>query len=99
MTVTVKSFEANTVKIGISGRFDCNLHRCFRDAYRELPRDTHFLVDFSETDYLDSSGLGMLLLLREFAGGENSRITIAGCCDKIKRILDIANFDKLFTIR
>ena len=46
---------------------------------------TRIVVDFSKTDYLDSSALGMLLLLREHAGGESSDITISntsGTCKK-----------------
>ena len=52
----------------------------------------------SGTEYIDSSALGMLLLLREHAGNESSNITIEGCNDDIKKIFSISNFEKLFTI-
>jgi anti-anti-sigma factor len=55
-------------------------------------------VDLSGTDYLDSSALGMLLLLREHAGGEGSKIDIVNSSPDVKKILDVANFGKLFEI-
>jgi anti-anti-sigma factor len=51
------------------------------------------------TDYIDSSALGMLLLLREHAGNDKADITISGCKDEIRKILSIANFERLFNIQ
>jgi len=50
------------------------------------------------TEYLDSSALGMLLLLREHAGGESSNIRISKASPEVKKILEVANFEKLFNI-
>ena len=55
-----------------------------------------YVVDLSDTEYLDSSALGMLLLLREHAGGESSKIEISQASDEVRKILDVANFGKLF---
>ena len=91
--------EGNNVTITVSGRFNFNDHASFRSAYKELPPDATYLLDMSNTEYMDSSALGMLLLLREHAGGDSSKIVIAGCAPDIKKILNIANFQKLFEIR
>ncbi|MEB0155953.1 STAS domain-containing protein, partial [Pseudomonas sp. CCC3.2] len=48
--------------------------------------------------YLDSSALGMLLLLRDHAGGENSKISLINCNKDVGTILTISNFSKLFKI-
>ena len=53
----------------------------------------------TDADYMDSSALGMLLLLREHAGGDNAKIEVVGCKPEIKKILAIANFQKLFDIK
>ena len=55
-----------------------------------------YVVDLSNTEYLDSSALGMLLLLREHAGGENANIEITQASADVRKILDVANFSKLF---
>ena len=52
----------------------------------------------SEATYLDSSALGMLLLLRDHAGGDDSAIKILHCNDDVKKILTISNFGQLFQI-
>ncbi|VAW85620.1 Anti-sigma B factor antagonist RsbV [hydrothermal vent metagenome] len=98
---TAVSASGDTVTITISGRFDFSIHRDFRLAYEDAKSTSEkpsFVVDLSGTDYMDSSALGMLLLLREHAGGDESNIKISNCRPVIKEILDIANFDKLFAI-
>ncbi|MDH5230915.1 MAG: STAS domain-containing protein [Gammaproteobacteria bacterium] len=91
--------NGNTVTISINGRFDFNDHTAFRDAYRDASGSAKFVLDMAGTEYMDSSALGMLLLLREHAGGDKADISIAGCKPEIKKILTIANFQKLFNIR
>ncbi|MFP4079211.1 MAG: STAS domain-containing protein [Ectothiorhodospira sp.] len=91
--------QSNLVTITIGGRFDFAQHKHFRDAYRDIPANTRrYVVDLSEATYLDSSALGMLLLLREHAGGDSARITIRGCSTDVQRVLRIANFDRLFSL-
>ncbi|WP_328986734.1 STAS domain-containing protein [Thiorhodovibrio winogradskyi] len=87
------------VIIKIDGRFDFAQHKAFRDAYRDIsPGSKTYVVDLSATSYLDSSALGMLLLLREHAGGDASPVRIQGCGEDVQRVLKIANFEKLFRI-
>ncbi|HBF07468.1 MAG TPA: anti-anti-sigma factor, partial [Gammaproteobacteria bacterium] len=45
------------------------------------------------------SALGMLLLLRDHAGGDTSHIEIVNCNNDVKKILTISNFEQLFTIK
>ncbi len=99
MSVTC-NVNGSVVKITISGRFDFASHKEFREAYRNTPSgsDNEFIMDMSGTEYVDSSALGMMLLLREHAGGDQARILIKGCRKDVKDILIVSNFDKLFTI-
>ena len=55
-------------------------------------------INLSGTDYLDSSALGMLLLLRQHAGGDTSKINITKASEDVRKVLDVANFGKLFNI-
>jgi anti-anti-sigma factor len=82
----------------LHGDFVFDLNREFRDAYKELPSSTEFTIDFAQTNYMDSAGLGMLIRLREFAGKENARIRLTGINDTIRTILKVANFGRLFRI-
>lgn len=91
--------HGDTRTLRIDGRFDFNMHRSFRELYECAPPEiAHYVIDLSKTDYMDSSALGMLLLLREHVQGERGRVRIVNGNHEIRKILEIANFDKLFEI-
>ena len=89
--------DGKCVIIRMASRFDFGVHKKFREAYR-LQNNASFEVDLSHTEYMDSSALGMLLLLREHAGGDKAKITLRNPNQTVGKILRIANFDKLFEI-
>lgn len=89
--------DGNQLTIKIHGRFDFNLHKPFREAYKGLSGVNEYVIDLSTAEYLDSSALGMLLLLREHAG-EGTAIRVVGCNDEIRKIFTISNFDRLFSL-
>ena len=93
--------ESGKATIKLSGRFDFNTHREFRAAYEPLVGDGSVravVIDLSGVDYLDSSALGMLLMLRDKLGGVSKEVTLSGVRGNVKQVLDIANFGKLFQI-
>jgi CheY-like chemotaxis protein/anti-anti-sigma regulatory factor len=62
--------EGNKATLSLNGRFDFHSHRDFRAAYEGALGESgirEIEINFSAVDYLDSSALGMLLLLREKA--------------------------------
>lgn len=96
---TMVSDGGSKVTIAVAGKFDFQLYDEFRASYADTGgTGIEYVIDLSDTDYLDSSALGMLLLLREHAGGEESRIEITEASTDVKKILDVANFGKLFDI-
>ena len=91
--------DNKSATIKISGRFDFSLHNDFRKSYKEVVLTSgEYVVDLSGTEYLDSSALGMLLLLKEHADSQASSVKLTGFSDEIKEILTIASFDKIFTL-
>lgn len=99
MQASVAVSEGRAV-IQLQGRFDFNSHRDFRaaiDAALASPA-TAITLDFDAVEYLDSSALGMLLMLRDRAKGAACEVTLAGCRGAVKQVLDIANFGRLFNI-
>lgn len=100
MAIWSTAASTGELTIKIQGRFDFSAHQEFRDAYEKVKEEPKaYVVDMKETTYLDSSALGMLLLLRDHAGGDNSQIEIVNCNPDVKKILTISNFEQLFTIR
>jgi anti-anti-sigma factor len=51
-----------------------------------------FVVDLTRASYLDSSALGMLLLLREHVGGHPGSVRIAGSSEEVRRVLQDRQF-------
>ena len=100
MDVKVTALEGKAI-IRLEGRFDFNAHREFRDAVDSAMqmdgvREIH--LDLFKVAYLDSSALGMLLMLRDKAQSKNYRVQLTNCSTAVRQVLEIANFSKLFTI-
>ena len=101
MQISVEK-KGSTARLTFNGRFDFSSHREFRNACDEAvqtPEIKEIEVDFRHVDYLDSSALGMLLLLREKAQNANLKVSLTNCTGLVQQVLDVANFQKLFTIR
>ena len=100
MPLTIQSSDdGQVVTIKISGRFDFDLHQEFRQAFDHADQQRlRYVIDLEAAEYMDSSALGMLLLLRERAGGDRSDISITNCSPAINKILTISNFHKLFKV-
>lgn len=92
------SADGQTVTITPIGNFDYHVHKEFREGYKDAAPSAAFIIDMAKTEYMDSSALGMLLLLREHAGGEKAKVNIKNCGAEIRKILEISNFQKLFSI-
>ena len=92
----------NETTISIKGRFNFEMHTLFRTTYHEETADKirsrRFIVDLAGTEYIDSSALGMLLMLREAAGTNEADIEIVNSRPEIRKILETANFQRLFKI-
>jgi len=85
----------------LAGRFDFNSHREYRDALNNLialDDAESFIVDLGGVSYLDSSALGMLLLLRDKARQAGKEVSLAGVQGSVREVLEIANFGKMFSI-
>ena len=89
--------DGQGLTISVQGRFDFSAHKEFRSTY-EGSDSKRFTVDLRDATYLDSSALGMLLLLRDHAGGDAAEIEIVNCNPDVRKILTISNFEQLFEI-
>jgi len=49
--------------------------------------------------YIDSSAMGMLLLLKERAKGASKSITLLNCKGAVAQVFELSNFRRLFTIK
>ncbi|WP_160106517.1 STAS domain-containing protein [Pseudomonas izuensis] len=89
--------DGQKLTISVKGRFDFAKHQEFRESYEDKDL-AEVVIDLKEATYLDSSALGMLLLLRDHAGGDDADIRVVNSSSDVRKILAISNFDKLFDI-
>lgn len=93
--------SAGKARMTLSGRFDFHTHRDFRSTYETLLErgDVHeVVVSFQDVEYLDSSALGMLLLLREKADVVGKGVGLTDMHGMVAQVIEIANFHNLFSI-
>ena len=95
---TILSTDGASMTIVLPERFDFSVYRDLRDSYEKPKRCERYVVDLRGTHYMDSSALGMLLQLREFAGGSAEAVRIANADGAVRETLRIANFHKLMTV-
>jgi anti-anti-sigma factor len=91
----------NSATINMTGRFDFSVQRDFKSAYDGLinnPAIGEIEINLAGVDYLDSSALGMLLMLRERSTAAAKKLKLCQPTNSVAQILEIANFGKLFTI-
>jgi anti-anti-sigma factor len=100
MTISSQlSADGQELTITIQGRFDFNTHQAFRDAYQRADSNARrYIVDLSGATYLDSSALGMLLLLRDHGGGDKAHVRLINCNPDVRKVLSVSNFEQLFVI-
>ena len=97
----ISSTVGTAAVLALSGRFDFSAHRDFRGAYNNALQNAaiqEIVIDFAKADYMDSSALGMLLLLRQGAEEAKKTVVLRGAVGSVRKVLEIANFEKLFKV-
>ena len=96
-----KNITGDKAILTLSGRFQFDSHREFRAAYDDVVGEAAVRVvvlNMAGVDYLVSSALGMLLLLKEKLAVVNKTVEITGTQGTVKQVLEVANFGRLFSI-
>lgn len=91
--------QDSLVTIMLPGSFDVSQYEEFKAICQKYNSDNNcFEIDFAETQYMDSSALGMLLLLREQVKADKKRVLLKNVNGTALKILEIAQFNQLFNI-
>lgn len=88
------------VEVRLSGRLEFTDHDQLRDVVAILDgqRARRFIVDLSALEFIDSAGLGMLLILQEEAEQRSITMTVRGLTGDVKRSIDLARIGEIITI-
>ena len=58
--------------------------------------DREFIVDFSKTDYIDSSGLGVLVTLSKKIREQGGQLSLVGLSEDLRTLFELTKLDTLF---
>mgnify|MGYP000874991506 CR=1 FL=1 len=93
--------QSGTATVVVSGACTRELQHAFRECCEQALGDTectHLDLDLSAIDCLDSSTLGVLLLVKEKAAGLSKPMRLLGVQGPALQHLQVARFDKLFRL-
>ncbi|MGN7612353.1 STAS domain-containing protein [Magnetococcales bacterium HHB-1] len=78
--------EQDVLHIAVTGIFDFKLHTHFKKIRSHgLSQFNHIIVNLDQTTAIDSSGIGILLLLREDYMAKDKRFLIVNHSDAIEK--------------
>lgn len=99
MTFSIETAGAMTL-VAVGGQLTINNRGEFKERVlaRLADGDADFVIDFTEADYIDSSGLGVLVSLSKHIRDMGGRLTLAGLNEDLQRLFTLTRLDSLFDI-
>ena len=95
----ILSSEGEVLTIMMDEKFDFGKVQDFRLAYgTDTEKVKEIIIDLANTEYMDSSALGMLLNMQKTMMNQVDTFKIVNCRPQVAKILKISRFDKKFTI-
>jgi len=72
----------------------------FRELLSEIKQSSCkvIVLDLTNLDWIDSAGLGMLILAKELAEKEELELVLRSPRGHVKSLLELGRFEKIFTI-
>jgi anti-anti-sigma factor len=99
MSFTIKK-EGDVIVVDVEGQLIVgNRQELKQKVLDELERGGRkFLIDFSQTGYIDSSGLGVLVSLSKKIREQGGELRLANLNDDLKTLFELTKLDTLFQI-
>lgn len=101
MSFTVRKDEdSSVIVVGVDGQLIVgNRHELKKRVVDALGAgDTKFVIDFSSTGYIDSSGLGVLVSLAKKVREAGGDLKLAALNEDLRTLFELTKLDTLFTI-
>ena len=94
-----KEKKDNNLTVNVIGKIDTTTSENFRIAIEDDLENIKFLtLDFSDLDYISSSGLRVLLMLYKKMTAKNGKMVITGCNEMVSEIFEVTGFSDIFNI-
>lgn len=94
---TYKSIGPKT-EIALKGRLTFSDYSTFREISQSFDNIDSCLLDLTELEFIDSAGLGMLLIARDRVKQKNGQIVLRVGDGQVKKMLNLGQFESFFVI-
>ncbi len=93
-------FDSDDTRVSISGELTFADYVTFREVADRLLKvnGNSIVIELSQLEFIDSAGLGMLLIARDEALKANQSVILRNPQGQVKRIFSATKFKSLFTV-
>lgn len=100
MTFSVRTEQNGVVVVAVDGQLIVGNRQELKQKILDALEsgDRKFLVDFTKTGYIDSSGLGVLVSLSKKIRDQGGDLRLAGLNEDLKTLFELTKLDTLFAI-
>lgn len=90
----------HSVRVDVKGMCALNEAEAIRRNLKEVFKEDvyHILFDFTECDFIDSTGLGLLVSIHKKCVEHNGRMVLYKPSDEVADLLRITRLDQVFNI-
>ncbi|CAA7624725.1 MULTISPECIES: STAS domain-containing protein [Magnetospirillum] len=87
--------------IHVSGRMTHSDYKGFRDILARINTDRPKITvfDLEKVEFVDSSALGMLLIVRDAAQQTETELVLKGASGQVAKLISISKLHKYFTLQ
>ena len=96
MKIDVKE-SLSGIKIFVEGDIEMTALKPFKDQLVEIGTNNNknIELDFTGVEYIDSTGMGVILTLSKILKEKKKSLTISHCSEKIQRILQLSSLQDI----
>lgn len=100
MSFTSRKDKKGVLVVSVDGQLVVGNRQDFKESVLTALEggERKFLVDFSDTGYIDSSGLGVLVSLSKKIRDEGGDLRLAGLNEDLRTLFELTKLDTLFAI-
>ena len=92
--------SGQTAQVTLSGSVDINTTGELRNAIQAVPTSVKsFVINASDVSYIDSSGVAVMLLVKQVAERSSASFAITSVSPMVMKVLELAKLDQVFKIQ
>ncbi len=100
MSFNLRKDQRGVVVVGVDGQLIVGNRQELKQKVLDALEagDKKFVIDFSKTGYIDSSGLGVLVSLSKKIREQGGDLRLAGLNEDLQTLFELTKLDTLFSI-